>query len=168
MIYAGIGARDTPQDVCRKMFKAGRAIAQMGGILRSGGADGADTAFEQGCDAGEGSKQIFLPYKRFNGNESPLYGTSKAARMLAKDYHPNWEVLSCRGRDFMGRNSYQILGGDLESPVDFVLCWTLGAKITGGTGQALRMAADLNIPVVNFANTDDDAISDFILAQRKD
>ena len=165
--YAGIGSRETPEDVCRKMFKTGRALAQLNYVLRSGGAAGADRAFEAGCDAGNGIKQIYLPYKRFNANESPYFGTTKAARAIAKKYHPNWTVLSCLGRDFMGRNVYQLLGSDLSTPVQFILCWTPNGRITGGTGQALRMAEDYKIPIFNFAVTDDDTISDFILSLRK-
>lgn len=163
--YAGIGARKTPEDVCRKMFAAGRAMAKLGFILRSGGAPGADDAFEQGCDAGEGKKQIFLPYRNFNRNASELYTISKEARAIAREFHPNWTILGDRGRDFMGRNSYQVLGPDLESPSSFILCWTEEGAITGGTGQALRIAQDRGIPILNFATDEDERISDFILEQ---
>ncbi|CBW47041.1 hypothetical protein [Roseovarius sp. 217 phage 1] len=182
--YAGIGARDTPQDVCRKMFTAGKVLWEAGVTLRSGGAKGADTAFESGalCAAnGEKSSdavhdlrkdddtnwdriEIYLPFKRFNGHPSPRYGTTKAARQIASHFHPKWEILSCTGRDFMGRNAYQILGAGLDLPVSFVLCWTPEGRITGGTGQALRHAKHLDIPILNFAVEDDDTISDFIIS----
>lgn len=173
--YAGIGARKTPEDVCRKMFKAGKSMAQLGFCLRSGGAKGADSAFESGVDdwtstltADESttpSKEIFLPFKGFNGNRSPLYGSDREARMLAKEYHPRWDILSCLGRDFMARNVYQVLGRDLVSPSAFVLCWTPGGRVEGGTGQALRIAEDRGIPILNFATHDDEYISDFIYQQ---
>ena len=46
-----------------------------------------------------------------------------------------------------------MLGDDLDQPVSFVVCWTPGGEVTGGTGQALRIAADpqYNIPVFNLA-----------------
>lgn len=175
--YAGIGARKTPEDVCRKMFTAGWTMAKLGFCLRSGGAKGADTAFESGAMAwfSEDSAsdepnvqpniEIYLPFKGFNGNSSPLYGTDREARMLAKEYHPNWAVLSCLGRDFHARNCYQVLGRDLVSPSSFILCWTPEGKISGGTGQALRIAQDRGIPILNFATDDDQYISDFILEQ---
>jgi len=168
--YAGIGSRETPQDVCRKMFAAGRAMAELGFILRSGGAARADESFESGVDEWAKShnttppKEIYLPFKAFRHNPSPLYGSDREARMLAKNYHPRWDILSCTGRDFHARNVYQVLGRDLQTPSAFVLCWTPGGKVTGGTGQALRIAQDRGIPILNFAVDDDNSISDFIFA----
>ena len=128
-------------------------MASQGHTLRSGGARGADKAFEDGCDlVNEDLKQIYLPYRGFNKNESLLYGSSKAARAIAKAYHPNWKVLGDTARDFMGRNTYQILSKDLATPTDFVICWTLGGRSVGGTSQAIRIAEDYNIPVINFGN----------------
>jgi len=48
--YAGIGSRSTPDNVLGIMEKLGIVLAKKGFILRSGGADGADKAFEKGCD----------------------------------------------------------------------------------------------------------------------
>ena len=179
--YAGIGSQETPKDVCRKMYAAGKAMQKMGFILRSGGARGADESFESGVAAAiaethavgsadyakqfELFAEIYLPWKGFRGNKSNRYGSSKDARLLAASFHPCWANVSCRGRDFHGRNCYQILGSKLDSPVQFVLCWTPQGAITGGTGQALRLAKDRGIPILNFASDEDEYISDFILEQ---
>lgn len=168
--YAGIGSRKTPEDICRKMFAAGKAMAKLDFILRSGGAKGADSAFESGALAAAGNEEsdvrteIFLPFQRFNGHTSNRYGTTKAARIIAKEYHPRWDILSSLGRDFHARNVYQILGEDLHTPSDFVLCWTPNGSISGGTGQALRIAKNYGIPILNFATDEDDYISDFIFS----
>lgn len=58
MIYAGIGSRSTPDDVIDKMHVLGEHFAHKGWLLRSGAADGADSAFEHGCDNGGGEKEI--------------------------------------------------------------------------------------------------------------
>ena len=71
--YAGIGSRSTPDNVLGIMEKLGIVLAKKGFILRSGGADGADKAFEKGCDLASGQKEIYLPWKGFNGNNSSLY-----------------------------------------------------------------------------------------------
>lgn len=169
--YAGIGSRQTPEDVCRKMFAAGKSMAKLGFVLRSGGAAGADSAFESGVMAATNDEEfaslaeIYLPWKGFRKNQSDLYGSTREARMLAKEYHPRWDILSCTGRDFHARNVYQMLGRSLDKPSSFVLCWTPGGAITGGTGQALRMAQAYDIPILNFATDEDDYISDFILEQ---
>lgn len=152
MIYAGIGARKTPKEFLTYMNVLGQFMASEGHTLRSGGATGADKAFEQGCDAQQGNKEIYLPWKGFNGNPSELYGTTREARILAGEFHPNWPNVGPTGRDFMGRNCYQVLGQDLETPTNFVICWTPNGKVIGGTGQALRMANYYEIPVLNFGH----------------
>ena len=162
--YAGIGARQTPEDVCRKMSQAGRAMASLGFTLRSGGAKGADAAFESAAlEVPDALTEIYLPFKGFNRNDSQMYGSCREARKIASHYHPRWNILSDVGREFHARNVYQILGQDLVTPSDFVLCWTPGGRVVGGTGQALRIAHDHNIPILNFATDDDDYISNFIL-----
>lgn len=163
--YTGIGSRETPEDICRKMFTASRAMARLGFTLRSGGAQGADHSFESGCAAENGNSEIYLPWKGFRKNPSKLFGTCKPARVMASKYHPNWANVSCAGRDFHARNVYQILGKNLQTPSSFVLCWTPNGAITGGTGQALRIAQDYEIPILNFATDDEQFISDFILKQ---
>jgi predicted Rossmann fold nucleotide-binding protein DprA/Smf involved in DNA uptake len=59
IFYAGIGARETPDDVLHLMYLLGRKLATDGYVLRSGHADGADLAFEKGCDSVNGRKEIF-------------------------------------------------------------------------------------------------------------
>lgn len=150
--YTGIGSRVTPPDVIVQMQKLAKFLAKQGFTLRSGGAKGADTAFETGCDAVQGQKRIFLPWQNFNGNPSKLYGVTRGARDLAAKYHPNWEFLLPSVRDLMGRNSYQILELDLQTQTEFVCCWTKDGKVDGGTGQALRIANHLGIPIINFGS----------------
>ena len=164
MIYTGIGSRETPPDIQDKMTSLGRYMASWDHTLRSGGANGADKAFERGCINKNGKMEIYLPYTGFNKNESLLFGTTKDARMLASLFHPNWPGLGSTGRDFIGRNVYQILGQDLKTPTDFVVCWTPGGKSTGGTGQALRMAEHYRIPVFNFGSMSVDEIDSAILS----
>lgn len=152
MIYTGIGARSTPPEIRKAMVSMGRFMAEWGHTLRSGGAQGADEAFETGCDERNGEKEIYLPFARFRGNESPLFGSCREARMIAKKYHPVWEILGDTARDFMGRNTYQILGKDLKTPTDFVICWTHNGAEKGGTSQAIRLAKDYGIPVINLGS----------------
>jgi hypothetical protein len=155
MIYTGIGSQETPPDVLKKMYSFANLMAKQKHTLRSGGAKGADTAFEEGCDVTIGRKEIYLPRQEFNQNESPLFTVKKEARLLASKFHPCWSNVGDRGRDFMGRNAYQVLGLDLKTPTEFIICWTNHGKIYGGTGQALRMANHYRIPVFNFAGMDD-------------
>lgn len=149
--YAGIGSRKTPKDVLNNMRLLGLELADAGLILRSGGAAGADSEFERGCNlCDDGKKEIFLPWKGFNDNQSPLCNPSKEAFELAELYHPAWRNCKTGVRKLHARNMHIILGQDLKTPVSFVVCWHQGS---GGTMQAVRLAENRNIPVFNLADT---------------
>ncbi len=149
--YAGIGSRKTPEVILKRFENIASLLAQKGGILRSGAADGADNAFEKGCDKEPNSKkEIYLPWKGFNGSESKLYTITPEAMLIAQKFHPYWDNLSNGAKKLHARNSYQVLGYDLKTLSNFVVCWTEGGKITGGTGQALRIAKAYSIPVFNY------------------
>lgn len=60
MRYAGIGSRNTPNGTLNIMDRLGAFLAREGWILRSGGARGADSSFEAGCDSASGRKEIFF------------------------------------------------------------------------------------------------------------
>lgn len=128
--YAGIGSRDTPDYVLVKMKRMAETLSYM--TLRSGGAIGADSAFEEGAS----KKEIFT------AND-----VTEAAIELSSKYHPNWEACSKHAKKLHGRNAMIILGKDLDSPVEFVICWTKNGKGGGGTGQALRIAKDYGIKI---------------------
>lgn len=151
--YAGIGSRKTPKDLKPVMAEIAELLESKGYILRSGGADGADKYFEDG--AGKlFEPEIYLPWEGFNGSKSKLFECSEEAMVMAKKYHPRWNQLSDAGRKFMARNCYQVLGLDLKTPVEFIVCWTPNGGASGGTGQALRIAKDYGIPVFNLQKDD--------------
>lgn len=143
--YAGIGSRETPIELKDTIKIIVEHLNNLGYTLRSGGAPGADSFFEEYAT----QKEIYLPWRNFNGNTSRLFDPTKEAFDYAKKYHPAWNRLGFGAQKLMARNCYQILGGDLKTPVDFVVCWTKEGKAVGGTGQALRIAKDLNITVYN-------------------
>lgn len=149
--YAGVGAQDTPLPVLDSMVKLGKYMAIQGAMLHSGGAGGADWAFERGCDEVQGFKRIYLPWEMFKNNGSTFFEPSREAFLIAQKYHPKWEFLLPHVRQLMARTSHVMLGPQCNSRVRFVACWTKDGGIVGGTGQALRIAEDLNIPVLNFA-----------------
>lgn len=143
--YAGIGSRETPTELKDTIKTIVEYLDKKGYILRSGGAPGADSFFEEHTE----NKEIFLPWRGFNGNTSTLFNPTPESLNLAQKYHPNWGRLSFGAKKLMARNCHQVLGLDLKTPVKFIVCWTKDGKATGGTGQALRMAEDLKIPVYN-------------------
>lgn len=157
MKYAGIGSRQTPTMICNIMTLIAITAARQGYVLRSGAARGADAAFERGADQVNGQKEIFLPWRGFNGHDSPHHTVGDRAMAFSPQFHPNWEACSDAVKKLMARNAYQILGADLNDPVDFVICWTPNGSGSGGTGQAIRIAQALDIPVYDlgvFKNAD--------------
>jgi len=143
--YAGIGSRQTPKSLIPTIDKIVLKLNELGYTLRSGAADGADKFFEDKADKTE----IFLPWEGYNGHTSQLFNDTKEGWQLAEKYHPNWNALSDGAKKMMVRNGYQVLGFDLNTPVDFIVCWTRDGKASGGTGQALRIAKDKGITIFN-------------------
>lgn len=158
--YAGIGSRSTPPEIMTMMQQVASRLGKRGYTLRSGGAAGADTAFESGVPAGA-PKEIYLPSEGFNGNKSSLFPERLSnwdyALELAERFHPAWDRLSPFAKRLQARNCYQVLGADLCTPVQFVVCYTPDgcsshesrSRETGGTGQAISIASFYNIPVFN-------------------
>ena len=164
--YAGIGSRQTPEDILVVMSKLGKKLASEGWTLRSGGAQGADNAFFAGVmehNNNCANVEIYLPWNKFNNHDTRNVGTIEApllsnwanALAMAQHYHPAWDRLKRGGKSLQARNSYQVLGRGLDTPAKFVVCWTPNGAVTGGTGQAIRMAMDHEIPIYNLGNQDD-------------
>lgn len=156
--YAGIGARATPEDVEALMVRAAEFLVPGGWMLRTGDARGADRAFRRGALAADGELEVYLADGGNRGSEELTPGgPSAAAYELAARMHPAWERCSARVKALHARNGHQLLGRRLDDPVRFVLCWTRdgspdgSSRSSGGTGQALRIAAGRGIPVLNLA-----------------
>lgn len=136
--YAGIGSRNTPENILGVMKALACRLATSGYILRSGMARGADSAFERGCESVYGLRELF----------GPLDATPEAIALAAR-FHPRWSLCEPYVRSLHGRNSMIVLGRDLDTPVSFVVCWTNDGTDIGGTGLAMRIAAKYNIRVIN-------------------
>lgn len=149
MIYTGIGSRQTPEEVCDLFRRMGAFLGKKGLVLRSGHADGADMAFEIGCDSVGGAKEIYLPWKGFNGSDSSLVIFNYKAYELAAKFHPAFDYLGYGPKKLIARDGFQILGPKLDTMTDFVVCYTQNGELKGGTAQAIRIASAYNIPVFN-------------------
>ena len=160
--YTGIGSRETPPEILEMMKDIASKLELLGWTLRSGGAPGADTGFENGVKS---LKEIYVPWRGFNGSDSELYYDrniefKERTFEIASENHPAWKHLKDPIKKLMARNVYQILGWNLNSPSKFVICWTQdgceshttrGYK-TGGTGLAISVASKLGIPIFNLKN----------------
>ena len=152
--YTGIGSRETPPHIMRDMVRIASTLRNHGYTLRSGGADGADSAFELGC--GE-QGEIWIPWDGFNGRRNSIHQTFPSkdiflrSQEIAKAIHPVWDKLRDGARKLHSRNVLQVLGADLQTPSKFLICWAPieDGKITGGTATAWNLAMKLGIPCYN-------------------
>lgn len=160
-VFTGVGSRSTPLDVGGLMAAIACKLVRGGWILRSGGADGADLAFESGVTEGERAKHIYLPYPGFNGSASSRSQLRPACFEMARQVHPAWDRCTDFARKAHARNAFQVMGDDLQSPSDLLVCWTpdgaidaATARNAGGTRTAIVLAAARGIPVFNLQRPD--------------
>lgn len=158
--YAGIGSRHAPQDILDLATRAATALARKRYTLRSGHAPGMDQAWEEGA---AGRAEVYLPWPTFEcltriQTDFVIDHPTREALALAAEHHPNWGNLSRGARQLHARNCHQVLGYGLDEPALFVVCWTANGSLdgreweeTGGTGQALRVAAAHGVEVFNLA-----------------
>lgn len=133
----------------------GLKLKEKGYILRSGGADGADTAFTKNLENED--MQIFLPWNGFNGHQSNFVGATQRAYEIAEWIHPAWNRCSQGARKLHARNVHQVYGWDIDPKTysQFVICWTPRGEDVGGTATAIKLARHVGIKVLNLANLDD-------------
>lgn len=155
-------------------------MALKGWSFRSGGAQGADTAFSDGwCDAREVDARIpegevYLPWNGFNaltiGEHCCLLITNKEtiykAQEILKLVHPAYDRLTRGPLALHTRNVFQVLGANLQTPsrglVGYAKTDSKGAP-TGGTATAIKIAQMHNIPVRNLYKQEDrEFIEDFV------
>lgn len=143
--YTGVGSRKTPESIKNIMTRLAKKLAADGWILRSGGAEGADKAFEAGAGS---AKEIFY-----------AADATAAAMLEAARFHPAWDRCSPYAQRLHGRNALQVLGRNLDSPSTFLVCWTPDGCTThawrtietGGTGTAISIADYHEVEVLNLA-----------------
>lgn len=149
--YTGVGSRDTPGNVCQLMTSTAKRLNEQGYILRSGGARGADYAFEIGADnpaiyiASETAK----PVSRKPG----IFPDLEAYRATVKKCCLHYKnIQSQYAKDLHTRNVCQVIGHDPKEIIrsDFLLAYTLNGDYVGGTTTAIRCAELFEVPVFNF------------------
>ena len=153
-----IGSRETPDGIIEIMEVLAEGYAKSGYIIRSGGAAGADNVVTRVVPPE--SREIYIPWDSFSG----LYHNGKD--ILRYDFSPRHKDATATYVDLMGimerevssrqavvklhsRNVMQILGYDLDTPSEFVICWTPGGELRGGTATAIALANLFEIEVLN-------------------
>mgnify|MGYP006300149597 FL=1 len=161
--YAGIGSHNTPSEILNIMEELAYELGKRNYILRSGASPGADFAFEKGALKANANCEIYLPWENFMKREGEVYIDTEQlnnydkAKVIAKSHHYSFEELSNKSKKLIIRDTYQVLGKNLNTPSEFVICWTPDGCITdrdrtertGGTGQAISIASKFKIPIFN-------------------
>lgn len=142
--------------------------------LRSGAAEGADTAFELGwfewyCNQTslprKSNVELYIPWDNFNkhahlGCFGGVFELSQMpeeyqnlAKQIAAITHPAWDRLKQGAKKLHTRNVFQVLGQDCQTPSKMLICYAhpQGKKgeVKGGTNTAVKLALQRNIPVFN-------------------
>lgn len=158
--YAGIGSRETPEEIKTMMTNISSQLEKSGWLLSSGGAQGADQAFEDGVSSIEANRIILAT----NGNHGKwasqgyivFTDLSPDVQQYCKDIvfkiHPAPDKLKPFPLLLHSRNVIQIMGEDLNTWVKFVLYYAQEDKYgvpKGGTRTAVLLAKSLGIPAFN-------------------
>ncbi len=150
--YAGIGARrKVPLHVLELMTALASKLELEGYILRSGNADGSDTAFQKGV-VDPAKMEIFL-----SSDGHRQWALTEVKKCMPDD-RSNFDTWSNYVKGLLARNMMQVLGREGDKPISFVLCYAPSFEYTtskpGGTGYAIRCAINKNIPVYNMFDED--------------
>lgn len=152
MIITGVGSRETPEEICELFVELGAEAKRRGWWIRSGHAQGADYAFERGA---EDHCIVYMPWDTFN-KEYPILGRARTSPLrdevldiVYRHDHYAHDGISQGVKRIKSRNVYQVLGEDLATPSDLLICWTDEGKVIGGTGLAIRIAREHEIPIIN-------------------
>jgi hypothetical protein len=154
MIIACIGSRDLRQnelEICRQI---GERMVKFGHEIITGNARGADQAFADGGNSVDRSKiTLVLPWHGYEFHAvrdhnkvitlNPDVPEHKEWLRAAEETHPAWEKLSNGTRLLMARN----IG--IVKPSNLVVAFPLKNRFgqLGGTGQGIRYAEKLGVPV---------------------
>lgn len=172
--YTGIGSRETPEHICRMMKDIAAVAAMKGYTGRSGGANGADNAFEEGFlaiaphlpEENTAEFDVYVPWARFNGRYGPKHKRHNIilpsanewdAEQIMKTVHP----IYAKGGKLTGgalslhtRNVYQVLGYNLKIPSNFLVCYAEPTDngVKGGTNTAWTLALQNGVECYNLHN----------------
>lgn len=162
--YTMIGSRDTPNRVLTLMEKLAITLFVEGWVVRSGGANGADSAAEavKSCSTNP-LMEIYLPWNGFNNRLKSLnnivyseLGLIEEANKLCEIHHQYWKTTKKEAvKHLHRRNMHQVLGKDLKTPSKFCILYTEPDEkrgeghVKGGTGSANSLCLANGIKVYN-------------------
>lgn len=176
--YTGVGSREAPSAILTLMEDIGEKLASQGWTLRSGGAIGADQAFERGMFKFAGldapytwtPAEIYLPWSGYEGHFKDTHGglnilpshirldIESIAEGMAMAVHPAWEACKQGAKKMHTRNVFQVLGQTLDEPSKMLIAWTRldkNGNPKGGTATAIKLANENGVSTFNLNKAED-------------
>ena len=175
-----IGSRELDKKIenhkyINQCYRVAYRLAELNVIFTSGlckeGMDAyAQRAYSKALEEGKVTEKHFEVYvsNQAEIQKSPLPNAHLARVMnmarideiteLAKSVVGHWHNCGPYARGMHQRNVHQILGYELNDPVDAVICWTPNGNVVGGTATALKLAMKAGIPIFNLGRPDNKAV----------
>jgi hypothetical protein len=155
--YAGLGNQDAPEEVLKQIERLAKHLESLGYTVRTSGGQGPEEYFER-----VEAKEVFIPWKNFNGRQSKLSRNANEALDVVKRLSPSFDTLKPAVQAIIAVKAHVILGKDLKSPIKFLVVWSQdGAETakectakTGFVSTAIKLADGLKIPVFNLKRPD--------------
>lgn len=164
--YTGVGSRDITQEEYRLLKQIGTRMSELGYWLRSGAADGSDSAFQHGaCYDQEIKTEIWIPWKSFQSELQqgtpyvnyyiPTKDMFETARnfFIEKKIIPWYDNMPQGPKALHGRNYYQVVGFPSENNLSKVCIYCADESrkgdVAGGTRSAVMVARYFSIPTYN-------------------
>ena len=175
-----IGSRELDKKIenhkyINQCYRVAYRLAELNVIFTSGlckeGMDAyAQRAYSKALEEGKVTEKHFEVYvsNKEEIQKSPLPNAHLARVMnmarideiteLAKSVVGHWHNCGPYARGMHQRNVHQILGYELNDPVDAVICWTPNGNVVGGTATALKLAMKAGIPIFNLGVPDKESV----------
>lgn len=156
VVYAN---SNPPVEIIEKFKSLAIYLESIGFTVRIGGNnDGVDQAVEDVTK----NKELILPWKEFNGKESPYTWAIPASEHIAKQFSPIYDSMKDGVKKFLARNARLIMGQKMRSKACFLLCWSedgaetkreLNAR-SGFIQHPVAIANGALVPVFNLGKPD--------------
>lgn len=158
--YTMIGSRNTPDHILTLMKSVAKELDRTGWTVRSGGANGSDSAAEVAK-----KKEVYLPWNGFNDKYKDyelgyIVASDLKAYQTVDQYasvHHQWWATTKKDsvKRLHRRNMFQVLGQELDQKSRFVICYAEPDEkrgeghVKGGTGSAISLALSEGVTVYN-------------------
>lgn len=160
---ACIGSRSITEDQKHLFIQIGKFIVSGGGFISSGNAQGSDQAFAFGGNIiNPENVIIYLPWNTYEKDHlhpknKICYEPKKEWFDLTSPFHGGWLKLSQGVKRLMARNY-----GIVHRADKVIALLNHNKQGGGGTGQGVRIAESLKIPILDLNNKSFDEIVEFL------